>query len=80
MSTQQAVKKEFTKLNKFIGTEIKKSAHETRNAMQELNHHHMAQYKKLKIAVLIMLLAVSFFVGMVFQSNLNLINVEQILN
>ncbi|MFY8328212.1 hypothetical protein AAEU30_16500 [Pseudoalteromonas sp. ZZD1] len=78
--TQLAIRKEFNKLNKFIYVEVKRSEKETSCAMRDLNHHHLMQYKKLKIVLLIMSLTAFFLAGMVFQSILSVINIEQILN
>lgn len=44
-NTKLVVSKEFSRLNKFINTEVVKSANETRNAMEELSAHHLSEYK-----------------------------------
>ncbi|WP_076920566.1 MULTISPECIES: MbeB family mobilization protein [unclassified Pseudoalteromonas] len=70
--TKQAVSKEFKSLNKFINTEVVKSASETRNAIRELNQQHLNQYKGIKLALLIASLLIALLGGMVLQANLDL--------
>ncbi|WP_350552553.1 MbeB family mobilization protein [Pseudoalteromonas sp. 120-MNA-CIBAN-0494] len=69
--TKQAVSKEFKTLNKFIKMEVKKSESETKNAIQELNQYHLSQYKRIKIALLIVSLLLVFLAGMLFQAHLD---------
>ncbi len=74
--TKQSVSKDFNALNKFISSEVKKSAKEMRNAMEELNEHHLSKYKKTRMMLLLVVLIAAIFGGMYLQKQINLLGLR----
>jgi predicted DNA repair protein MutK len=75
-NTQQVVSNEFSKLNKFINTEVLKSASVTKNAIQELQSQQIQTYKKTRLALKTTVILAAFLGGMYTQVKYQTIEVQ----
>jgi len=74
--TKQIVSNEFKGLQKFINSEVIKSANATRDAMEELNERHLSEYKKTRMMLQLVVIMAAILGGMYLQKQMNLLGLR----